>query len=52
MELLKDFDCEILYHHTKTNIVADALSRKVNPERKRARSLRIEAISMIVEKIK
>ena len=28
LELLKDYDCTILYHPGKTNVVADALSRK------------------------
>ena len=28
MELLKDYDCDILYHPGKANKVADALSRK------------------------
>ena len=28
MKLLKDFDCSILYHPDKANVVADALSRK------------------------
>lgn len=28
MELLKDYDCEILYHPRKANKVADALSWK------------------------
>ena len=28
MKLLKDFDCSILYHPSKVNVVADALSRK------------------------
>ena len=28
MELLKDYDCSILYHPAKANVVADALSRK------------------------
>ena len=28
MEQLKDYDCSILYHPSKENIVADALSRK------------------------
>ncbi|WRX13589.1 Reverse transcriptase domain - like 10 [Theobroma cacao] len=29
MELLKDYDCIILYHPSKANVVADALSRKL-----------------------
>ena len=28
MELLKDYDCSILYHPSKANVVFDALSRK------------------------
>lgn len=28
MKLLKDYDCTIMYHLGKANIVADALSRK------------------------
>ena len=28
MELLKDYDCSILYHSGKANVIADALSRK------------------------
>ena len=28
MELLKDYDCIILYHLCKANVVADVLSRK------------------------
>ena len=52
LELLKDYDCEILYHPGKANVVADALSRKVNLEKKRPRALRIEVVSTIVESIK
>ena len=29
MELVKDYDIEILYNQGKANVVADALSRKV-----------------------
>ena len=28
MELLKDYDCTILYHPSKANVVVDTLSRK------------------------
>ena len=28
MELLKDYDCSILYHPSKANVVTDVLSRK------------------------
>jgi len=28
MEYLKDYDFELLYHPSKANVVADALSRK------------------------
>lgn len=28
LELIKDSDCEINYHPSKANVVADALSRK------------------------
>ena len=30
LELVNDYDCEILYHPGKTNVVIDALSRKVS----------------------
>ncbi|KAA0047197.1 reverse transcriptase [Cucumis melo var. makuwa] len=30
LQLVKDYDCEILYHSGKANVVADALSRKVS----------------------
>ena len=28
LELLKDYDCDILYHPGKANVIANALSRK------------------------
>ena len=31
MDVVKDYDCEILYHSGKANVVADVLSRKVAP---------------------
>ncbi|GKA35899.1 putative reverse transcriptase domain-containing protein [Tanacetum coccineum] len=38
LELLSDYDCEILYHPGKANMMADALSRK-----ERIKPLRVEA---------
>jgi hypothetical protein len=32
LDLIKDYDCEINYHPSKSNIVADALSRKSSVE--------------------
>ncbi|GJS62043.1 reverse transcriptase domain-containing protein [Tanacetum coccineum] len=41
LELLSDYDCEILYHSGKENVVADALSRK-----ERIKPLRVRALVM------
>ncbi|GKA65354.1 putative reverse transcriptase domain-containing protein, partial [Tanacetum coccineum] len=43
LELLSDYDCEILYHPGKANVVADALSRK-----ERIKPLRVRALVMTV----
>nr|GEW76263.1 putative reverse transcriptase domain-containing protein [Tanacetum cinerariifolium] len=45
IELFSDYDCEIRYHHGKTNAVADALSRKerIKPKRFRAMSMTIQS---------
>lgn len=51
MELLMDYDYEILCHPGKENIVAYTLWRKVNPEWKRSRSFKIEVILTTVENI-
>ncbi|GJV45948.1 putative reverse transcriptase domain-containing protein [Tanacetum coccineum] len=39
LELLSDYDCEILYHPGKANVVADALSRKEQNKPLRVRDL-------------
>ncbi|KAJ0845507.1 putative nucleotidyltransferase, Ribonuclease H [Helianthus annuus] len=44
METLKEYDCEIHYHPGKTNVVADALSRK-----ERVKLIRINAKSIELE---
>ncbi|GJS09898.1 putative reverse transcriptase domain-containing protein, partial [Tanacetum coccineum] len=45
IELLSDYECEIKYHPSKANVVADALSRKerLKPRRVRAMSITIHS---------
>ncbi|GJR55593.1 putative reverse transcriptase domain-containing protein [Tanacetum coccineum] len=45
IELFSDYDCEIRYHPSKANVVADALSRKerVNPRKVRAMNMTLSA---------
>ncbi|GJT79120.1 putative reverse transcriptase domain-containing protein [Tanacetum coccineum] len=45
IELLSDYECEIKYHTSKANVVADALSRKerLKPRRIRAMSITIHS---------
>ncbi|KAI3735922.1 hypothetical protein L6452_15448 [Arctium lappa] len=52
LELLKDYDCELLYHPGKANVVADALSRKDYSGSIRSTLSRIELVSSLIEKIK
>ncbi|XP_071739471.1 uncharacterized protein [Rutidosis leptorrhynchoides] len=42
-ELLNDYDCEIHYHPGKTNVVANALTRK-----ERIKPLRVRALNVII----
>ncbi|GJS16527.1 putative reverse transcriptase domain-containing protein [Tanacetum coccineum] len=39
IELFSDYECEIRYHPSKANVVADALSRKERVEPKRVRAM-------------
>nr|GFB33838.1 putative reverse transcriptase domain-containing protein [Tanacetum cinerariifolium] len=52
LDLLKDYDCEIHYHPGKTNVVADALSRKEREKVTRIHSLRIIVDSDLFNRIK
>jgi hypothetical protein len=46
LELIKDYDCEILYHSGKANVVADALSRKSTAE---LGALRVSQPQLVME---
>ncbi|KAI3505152.1 hypothetical protein L1887_27074 [Cichorium endivia] len=52
LELIKDYDCEIMYHPGKANVVANALSRKEHCGVTLARFARIETTSNLIERIK
>ncbi|GKD42721.1 putative reverse transcriptase domain-containing protein [Tanacetum coccineum] len=43
LDLLSDYDCEILYHPGKANVVDDALSRK-----EQIKPLRVRALVMTI----
>ena len=51
LDVVKDYDCEILYHPGKTNIVADALSHKVVATQIRDVCLRMIVITLLLEHI-
>ncbi|GJY06629.1 hypothetical protein Tco_0373683 [Tanacetum coccineum] len=42
IELFRDYDCEIRYHHGKANVVADALSRKERVKPKRTMNMTLQ----------
>nr|GEY65481.1 putative reverse transcriptase domain-containing protein [Tanacetum cinerariifolium] len=51
IELFKEYDCEIRYHHSKANVVADALNRKDRVKPKRVRAMNMIIQSSIKDKI-
>ncbi|GKC24738.1 putative reverse transcriptase domain-containing protein [Tanacetum coccineum] len=51
IELFSDYDCEIRYHPSKANMVADALSRKERVKPKRVRSMNMTLQSSIKDRI-
>ena len=52
LDVLKDYDCEILYHPGKANVVADALSRKVSAAPIRDLCLRMSVNTPLLEQIR
>ena len=51
MDVLKDYDCEILYHPRKANVVADALSRKATGSLIRDICMRMTVSSPLLDMI-
>ncbi|KAI3706879.1 hypothetical protein L6452_24918 [Arctium lappa] len=52
MELLSDYDCEILYHSGKANVVAYAFSRKEHSAATKVVAFRVEATSNFLEEVR
>ena len=52
LELLKDYNCRILYHPGKANVVADALSRKEHTKSTMLKANPIVVKTELIEKIK
>ncbi|KAI3718982.1 hypothetical protein L6452_19868 [Arctium lappa] len=52
MELLSDYDCKILYHPGKSNVVVDALSRKERVDATKVVAFRFEAASISWRKLR
>ncbi|KAI3692533.1 hypothetical protein L6452_32350 [Arctium lappa] len=52
LELLKDYDCDLLYHPGKANVVADALSRMNYEGGVKLSLTRIDVASSLLENIK
>ncbi|KAJ9560649.1 hypothetical protein OSB04_005809 [Centaurea solstitialis] len=52
LEVIKDYDCEILYHPGKANVVADALSRKGSSLLLRVPCMRMTVSASLIELIR
>ena len=52
LDVVKDYDYEILYHPGKANVMADALSRKATSTSTRDICLRMTMITPLLEHIR
>ena len=52
MDVVKDYDCEILYHPGKANVVADALSRKTHDVLLRVPLMRLTVTTSLFDLIR
>ena len=51
LDVVKDYDCEILYHPVKANVVAYALSRKEITTPVRDICLRMTMVTLLLERV-
>ena len=52
LNVVKDYDCEILYHPSKANVVANALSRKTGSLSLRIALMKMTVTPLFLEKVK
>ena len=52
MDVVKDYDCDILYHPRKANVVADALSRKTHNVLLRVPLVRLTVTTLLFDLIR
>ena len=50
--MVKDYDCEILYHPGKANVVVDALSRRAESAPIRDVCLRLTVMTLVLDTIR
>ena len=50
--MVNDYDCEIVYHSGKTNMVADVLSRRVVSIPRRGSCMRVMITSLLLELVR
>ena len=52
LDVVKDYDCEILYHPGKANVVADALSRRTESTPIRDICMRLTVMTPVLDTIR
>ena len=52
MDVVRDYDCEIMYHPGKSNVVANALSCKAVAAPIKDKCLRMTMITSLLERIR
>ena len=52
LDVVKDYDCEILYHPGKANVEADALSRRAESDSIRDSCMRLTVMNLVLDTIR